>query len=177
MQSKLAKALRSQFEKELKNSLPAFSSDDHSEVPSGWRSYRFKVTPTLTLFVVLCLSPRDDRFTVELGWSEIGRLPVSGAFRPTDSPRDGGLMFRLSVLWHPQGRDHWWVLGHERTLEEMANFVPDQPAEEKMPDVVPKVADAIEKIVTFGLPYFEKIAADKGVTVEFNSDGTPRKGL
>lgn len=82
--------------------------------------------------IICCALPFTyDRFTVELSWSEIGRLPFAGGSRSTDPPRDGGLSFRLSSLWHPQGRDYWWVLGHQRTLEEMANFVPDQPAEEK----------------------------------------------
>ena len=175
MQSKLAKALRNQFETELKRNVPAFLEDKESELPPGWRSYRLNVAPGLTLFIALCLSPKDDRFTVELGWSEIGRLPAAGAFGPTDPPKGGGLTFRLSALWHPQRHDYWWVLGRQRTLEEMANFVPDQPAEEKLPDVAPKVADAIEKIVMFGLPYFEMIAAEKGVSVEFKRGVAPKQ--
>lgn len=172
MQSKLAKALRNEFKKELNNHIPDFVDDKDSELPSGWRSYRLDVTPTMTLFVVLCLSPKDDRFTVELGWSEVGRLPTAGASRPTDPPRDGGLAFRLSELWHPQGHDYWWVLGHQRTLEEMVNFVPEMPAEAKLPDVVLKVADAIAKIVAFGLPYFKDIAAKKGFALEIKMNRT-----
>jgi hypothetical protein len=40
----------------------------------------------------------------------------------------------------------------------MLNMVSDQPAEQKLPDVVPKVAEAMDKLVTFGIPYLADTA-------------------
>jgi hypothetical protein len=168
MQSKLAKAIRTQFAKELKKRFPMFDLDMGAELPSGWRAYRFDASASFTAFVVLCFSPRDDRFTLEVAWSQVGRLPPAGASPPNAPPKHGGLSCRLSALWHPQEHDYWWLLGRERTMEEMLNFVPDQPAEQKIPDVAPKVGEAIEKLITFGIPYLEATARRMGLDLRLS---------
>ncbi len=173
--SKVATALRQQFMASLRRLLPAFQEDRKVELPSGWRAYRCEVGGRLTAFVILCLSSKDDRFTVELAWSIDGHLPASSILL-TPGAEKTGESIRLSSLWHPQRIDFWWSVGRQRTLEEMANFVPGQSVEEKLLDIDAKVSDAMTKIRDFGVPYLKGISDRFGVPAScFESTALRRK--
>lgn len=165
MQSKLARALRQQFRASLKRLFPAFYEDCKVQLPSGWRAYKCDIEGGLTAFVILCISPKDDRFTVELVWTVDGRFPTASILQ-TSGDKKKGESIRLSSLWHPQRIDFWWPVGRRRTLEEMANFAPDQSIEEKLVDIEAKVTDAMRKFQEFGIPYFKGISNRLGVSAK-----------
>lgn len=160
MRSRLAKTVRQRFALRISQELPDFVLNQTEVVPSGCVLYERK-TPTLTFYILLLLAPKDDRFTIEVGWSEKGKLPTYNWGRPNDPPREGGIMFRMWCLWNTGNEDLWWRFEPEVKLEDIANWVP-QPIEAALELVDTQVDDAIQKLLEFGIPYFERVAAEHG---------------
>jgi hypothetical protein len=131
-------------------------------------------------YLVLCIAPKEDCFTVECAWSLNGRFPTVGLLFPRDikrsqihrdEPRNGEFYFRLAYLW--QDKDQWWWLVPEAQvnarIDRFADAViaaddaavlrslEEPPIEEAMANVLPMVEDAIEKIIIHAVPYFEQV--------------------
>ncbi len=162
MQSKLANAIRSRFALQMSQELPQFKRTSQYETPLGWVVYACSVGSDLTLFVILAISPKEDRFTLEVAWSSDENLPQCSTTIPEDTRQVPGLCLRLSRLWQQYGFDHWWGLGREITLEDMVNSVPEDSIETKLAQVQSQVDDAIQKLLEFGIPYFGRVAAEHG---------------
>lgn len=166
MNSKLCKTVASQFSRRLRATLPKFTEIKPSTLPPGWVCFRSSHTLPFHCFLVLAIAPREDRFTVDIGWSLTGDFPEGIWFGPDDSPKNDALLFRLSRLWQTNGMDHWWRLGRELSLEEMARFEQEDSQAIKMSQVESKVEDAIQHILKYGVPYLEKIAHTHGCAVK-----------
>lgn len=173
MQTTLATSLRREFAAALRRLLPSFAEDKNVELPCGWRAYRCVADRKFTSFVILCISPREDRFTVEVAWSLTGQLPCSEILQAPGTEKTGESL-RLSLLWHPQQVDHWWTIGKQRTLEDLANFAPDEPVAEKLRDVEAKVAEAMAKLQAFGIPYLKRIADRLAASAQCFESAVPR---
>jgi hypothetical protein len=180
MRSKLAQAVRRQFEEQLHATCPQFARDREALLPPGWNAYRWQARPDLACYLVLCLHSKQDSFAVECAWSSNGPFPKGTLRSPRDiefsrirrdEPKDGEFRFRLALLW--QDRDHWWWLVPEEQVNarltrfeeallsgddaEIRKWQEDPPIEEAKANVRPMVDAAMEKITLHALPYFEKL--------------------
>ena len=153
------------------------------EIPPGYRLYLWDFSKDLCVYLVLCIAtPKmGDAFTVECAWTRNGRFPsLLGLtiMHPCDfpkfgivcdEPKDGDFLFRIGELWEPHV-DHWWWVAPRPSFEEInkwsreGNFEgeklfgpPEMPIDEAMKNVVPCVEDAINRIIEYAVPYFEKI--------------------
>jgi hypothetical protein len=140
MQRHLVRLIKLEFEKWIQMHAAVFKSNRTVRMPAHWSLYEYDVAPNLSLYLVLAIASRDDRFTVELAWSARKTFPQSTGFGPNDRPTDAGVQFRLSALWDQQ--DHWWSLSADKS------------------DVVEKASDAGSKILLFGYPYFRRVASE-----------------
>jgi hypothetical protein len=177
MRSELAKLLKKQFEVEMKAKLPSFHPEKSVAADS---LFSCEVAPDLFFYILLFISRKDDRFTIELAWSRHGRFPAElGPMTPRDNPvskvrkdepNDGRFRCRLGdLLTRPH--DHWWVVVPPLS---MADFEAELQAmaEGRMPEELPVdvaksriselVRDAVRQIAEYGMPYFAEIAASCG---------------
>lgn len=153
MQSKLAPVVRKTFAARLQAALPQFQEIKTGEIPSGSRLYGWTVAPDLTCYLLLLLSPTQDRFTVELAWSRNGLFPADLIMRlPDDPPVDDAHRFRLPLLWTDPRQDFWWQIGPP----------PGQGAADLTHQAAAQVEDAVGHIVRAALPYFQQIARTYG---------------
>jgi hypothetical protein len=176
VRSKIAKALRDHFRRELSRRHPAFREFSSADVPPGWRVFAADAAPDLAFYIVLALHSTRDSFTVEGAWTRNGRFPSlcpllfprsfpDSGFRQ-DEPRDGDFRFRLSFLWQP--RDYWWDLIPRKTLEDVAReddeflktgtLPPEPTLDAALANLGPMLADALRLVTTHLLPYFDEIA-------------------
>jgi hypothetical protein len=165
MNSILSKEVRRRFEQQFRNEFPNFRRKSGEVLPPGTHLYERRVDECgLSLFLVLLLSPKDDRFTIELGWGKGGVFPQNIQIGP-EKATDSGVSFRLASLWLGAGRDHWWWLGRERTLEEIGAGISDGTLEEKAARIDSQVTDAVQRLKELALPYFENVLSEKRCSV------------
>ena len=171
MRKRLGKAVREEFERQLRDALPVFERSAHKPWLRGDRLYECKMENGLSLFVQLRRSNYawKDAFTLCVGWGEDGKFP-GGESVPDGVPQDGTLMFQLPSLWTTSGMIPWWQLNTDGPID--SDWDPTGPLigeseEELLPKVAPAVSDAIERFREHGLPYFRSIAAQRGVTTPF----------
>jgi hypothetical protein len=180
MRSVLAKAVRKRFEQQIRKRLASLEPDPTAIVPQGWRVFSWSARPDLTFYLVLCIDPQHDSFTVEGAWSRTSAFPGYGGLQypkawpereiREDEPSGGQFRFRLAHLWQP--RDHWWWLVPEAEVKAQTDKfadagmagdpdiyagLEDLPLEEAQSNVLPMVDDAIEKIMIHAVPYFKQI--------------------
>ena len=167
MRSKLGKAVRARFAARLRGVLPQFREIKTAEIPPGSRLYCWERAPDLSFYLLLLVFPQWDEFTIEVAWSRKGQFPDRTMFcDPDEEPQDGTLGFRLGRLWEVN-KGVWWQLTEypspaqlERSLLTGQDVMP--PVEEIMPNVIPMVDDAINRIVEYAVPYFTKVAKKYG---------------
>ena len=119
-----------------------------SPVIPGNRVLEWRPRANLACYVMLHIRSDHDAFTIEAAWSRNGQFPSRFRYLcPRDWPRHklhkdrpikGEFHFRLCRLWEPKD-DIWWKVSHE--------------------SVEAVVRDAIERIVKYGLPYFDEISS------------------
>lgn len=165
MKAALGKLVRKHLHKRVRESLPQFTLNRSAKMPPGCSLYEYRLQSCITLYMVLLCAPQADRFNIEIGWSTNDVLPASGCFLPTTAVKGDGIVFRLWRLWRQDSVDHWWHLGRELTLEELARFAPEDPNETKIAQVEIQVEDAFQRLLDYGVPYWEKVAADHGCPV------------
>src|SRR5262249_35789805 len=143
----------------------------------GW-----EVGPGLSFYLLLVISAREDRFTVEVAWSRNGHFPARATpSQPIDfpelnvrrdEPRDGDFRFRLARLWTPRGADPWWELAPRRSLADLQEQLQqlsegrapnEETVDEALNKVGPLVDDAVRRIVEHALPYFRGVGASHGI--------------
>lgn len=157
----LGRELRSQFSRAIKTSCSQFREAVDEHTLPGCRAYVWKMADDFDAYVILTVAPKDDRFTLECAWSQMGRLPTSLAAlrRPNEEPFEKERRFRLSELWPKPVSNHWWWLGPEPSPGDFnldsSNYCLDQ----KLKWIQPQILAAMESLSTYGLPYFRKIAA------------------
>jgi hypothetical protein len=128
----------------------------------------------LSVYWYFIVSPKYDEFLVEGAWSRHGRFPsmISHLLpRPfpelgmsRSEPINGDFRFRLRNLW--TAKDAFWQLTRRPGLDELEAEIwdgidrrePVDVAIARIPDVV---AEVIDRILVFGIPYFENVARTK----------------
>jgi hypothetical protein len=119
---------------------------------------------------------KEDQFLLEYAWSANGRYPWQ--ILPSHPPKIKMAVFRgrLARLWATGPlADTWCVVPKETEEEEQARYAALKrgdtktffyrpPEEEVLPRVGPLVEDALQKLIDFGLPLFQKVAEKRGIT-------------
>lgn len=170
MRKQLAKAVRQEFAEMLLKKCPQFQKTNNG---SGYYVYKRKVGPTLCFFVALQTVAREDWFTVEVAWNNSDEFPgLAFNDSPNEIPKTGGFRMRLGRFWTKE--DYWWELAPDvsdeewEALELEGKIPPETPIEDAIKQVKPQVADAIERLCKYALPYFAKIAKKFGYALEAN---------
>jgi hypothetical protein len=160
MRSTLVKALQKKFEKELEKQFPQFEEDKESIVPPKYKVYVWKSQQNLYFFICLLPSPKDDSFTVDIGWSKSGKLPNNPVIYESGEDQivsSENIMFRLSRIYERKQFEHWWYLAKKSTLnDDFFTFV-ETPIEESMEKISPKIDEVFKKVKEHVIPYFEKV--------------------
>lgn len=172
MRAKVAQALRKRFETELTEVLPQFRPDKESEIPAGWRCYRWSASEELHFFVLLELRQMFDEFSVVCGWSTRPAMPV----RDSEGVEDPEGVFTLHGLWNPRSPTGWNLTPGAGLLDGPtgpigSDFGELPPVAEALARVPETVADAVGKLVTHGLPVFRQVAAARGRTLDLTVRG------
>jgi hypothetical protein len=150
VKSKLAAMVRKTFTERLAQKLPQFRPvpvpADAVVVP-GARIYEWHYEDAFWCYILLHIGTDRDGFTIDIAWTRTRGYPreflnllprdypALGLFK--ERPRKGDFEFRLSLLWEPK-YDEWWQV------------TPD--------NIEAMVDDAIEKIVSYAIPYLKETA-------------------
>lgn len=177
MESRIAKKLRKEFEQRLVEQFPQFVRVKTCDIPPGDRLYQWEMGDGLTVYLFLALAPNRDEFTIEAAWSRKGRFPtymlcLSPVDIPEcdivrDEPRDGEYRLRLPSLWPPH-RDHWWKVSDRPDVEDMSleelfdlDAALEAPSADVQDFVQERVAEVMELIAEYGIPYFQQVAEQR----------------
>jgi hypothetical protein len=175
MRKEYGKALRDLFDLEIKAWLPAFKPLQSKSMylfPGERVYYRIPREPIYCLIILVPSQKDADEFTIEIGWSKLGRFPESGTRPSLQLPTAARTEFeqaeyvcRLSDLWTRE--DVWWRVGATAKLDIlnpkdqlealMARVKPVSP-EDAQAAVQGPVEDAIEKLRVHAIPYLDEFA-------------------
>ena len=158
MRKEYGKVLRGQFDKKLSEDVPDFK---HVNVKSkyifpGERAYAWEVSDKICCWLILVPDQDADlRFTVEIGWSRLGRFPEL-TMRPSATLEgkedkiytEKECILRLSQLW--SNLDPWW--GDTKVSIDLTPI----PKEKASNAVKELVRESIDKIKEQGLPFLKK---------------------
>jgi len=157
MRSSLSKPLRETFEKSLKERLKSAKRVSLKSAPSGSLAWLIDENEKAAAYVVLVISPRSDRFTLELAWSSHKRIPDQAEKLPGEEGDSGELRFRLSRLWRPNGFEVWYDLEYEEDYPDLKDFnafpADENLCQQRIPVKVSRALDALER---HGIPYLKR---------------------
>ena len=174
MRSPLRKKVIALIRREFEERYPRFALLDSSGPLIkiwGW-----KVAPELTLFAALQIFRESaDEFAAEIAWSENHEFPWHEfGMMVVEKPRG---RVRLGNLWEPGGGVTWdlapEVKASRRARVEMLRRGdvdayraedPIPPIEVAMLRIAPAVEDCLAKFEQYALPFFNAVAAHRGVT-------------
>ena len=161
------------LEKSIGKVLPAFG---HSTAP-GWqgRLWQWDAGSTLNIFIRVSWWAREDGFTIELAWAPGTAFPRETMSIASATPACPQHRFALSELWspgHPErgwsflpsgldgtGHRPRWMFDNRRGMEREFDLF---DAGLRSADNV--VADAISKLVEYGIPFLRDVAATHGIS-------------
>jgi len=152
----LAKRVRLQFERGLKERIPSASRVDRALLPSGWVGWLIGESDGATAYVVLGFASRADRFVIEIAWSLNKRLPENTTIGPGAIGRDAESRFQLSDLWRRNGGGVLYDLQSDADFPESGDydvFAPDEPCIARIPIKVQRALDALD---SYGIPYLRE---------------------
>ncbi|MEZ5472017.1 MAG: hypothetical protein R3E90_09570 [Marinicella sp.] len=170
MRTEYNNALKKYFQEMLASRLPGFQL---TKINSKYKSpgelfFVNTVDDALKLFIIISQHAKGaDRFTVELGWSIINDFPQLSMRPNAETPEQINInntseyICRIGTLI--DGKDKWWSLKDSSILR-IKDPIQKLIAQSTKVDanristiVEPKVKDAIEKLSTYGFPFFEKV--------------------
>lgn len=157
MRKSFSKSLRSVFENNLKQRINAAVRVPMPSPASGSRAWIVGEDPKAAAYVILFVSPRDDRFTIELAWSSKKRIPDRNDMMPGSEAETDELRFRLSRLWQPDGFEIWYDLQYDADYPDSGPYavsIPEQPCIDRIPGKVKRALDALE---AHGIPYLKNV--------------------
>lgn len=171
MRKEYGNALRREFTAQMKVKLPQFHPVKISSIYvwPGERAFRWIPVEPIHLWILLCPDQKGrEAFTVEIGWSRLGRFPELGmrpSFELPSSRRDefkvDEYVCRLGV--QAAGDDYWWELESLEGLDSQEAYMaylrrqanPISP-QEATGAVRAHVGDAMEKLLLHGVPYLDE---------------------
>ena len=169
MRKEYGTAVRKEFCARFEKALPQFKlSNDKESAGPGARLYELVVSENLTLYACLGMSRSFEEFVIEVAWSEHNRFPPEHLFS-NNEPKNGEACRQLPKFWC-KGSSRWWVVEPRDSFEEIMrrhrefDFEP-RPVEAYLPGIPALVEDAVNKIMEYAVPYFEKVAAEHGYEI------------
>lgn len=170
MRKELSKALKEAFTQAMAAELPRFRETPIRSMylNPGERVFSWEAAGAANLFVILVPHPKGpDQFTIELGWSVLGRFPEL-SMRPSlrlpkrgEEFQESEYVCRLGEV--AGGSDRWWSLAKAPVpaptvagaLAALRERIAPLPAAEARALVQPAVADAVALLERNGVPYLE----------------------
>jgi hypothetical protein len=159
MRSKLNKVLRTEFERRLKNQLPSFKLYKEAIVPPTCYVYCQPVNASRWVFITLVISPKDDSFTVEIGWSNDGFYPQHYNYFARQINSAANTRLRLSNLIDERS-DYWWYLSKKKSLDDEFFSFQEDSLEESMLKIDPALNQVFEQLNKFAIPCFSGKSGD-----------------
>jgi len=158
MRGSLVKQLRAVFEEGLKRRVKDVRRFPLASASSGSIAWVIGENEKAAAFIVLVVSPRNDRFTIEVAWSTKKRLPEQADMVPGEEGNSGELRFRLSRIWQRSGFETWYDLEHEEDYPDVRNFDPFPPDESVCFKRIPAKANrALDALEAHGIPYLKEV--------------------
>jgi hypothetical protein len=144
--------------------LPQFRPVKGAEIAPGDRLYLWKVGPDLWLYVMLGIFHLEDLMFLELAWTSNKRWPARRYSQDPFGPaQEGSVRFRLYELWNEREPLDLWRIGPRVTLDPVRmQFTQPSPEQDLFDEIESVVSDSIDRLVRFGLPYFQKVAREHG---------------
>ncbi len=166
MRKEYGQALRTLFAQGMKARFPfavAVQVDSPYRFPNH-RPWLWKRDPEFWAWILLEQDAKgQDQFNVLMGWSRLARYPqlsmVPCAERPDEAASREEYLCRLPSLWTDE--DLWWKV---RVPGRLADQVPRQgqgriPAPVAREVMAPRVADALDRLQSHGIPWLESMPA------------------
>jgi hypothetical protein len=166
MRKQIASAVKKHFDEGMTRRLGQFRSfkdNGNRQISPRTQVYRWERAPGLHFFVLLEIQAKEpDRFWISLAWSRDGLVP---SVYP-DLKGEVGARFNLGKLWNARNAFHYWELTNvpERAMlsdDELILALSEEGETARIAEGIsraPKsVDDAINRIIDYGLPYFESV--------------------
>ncbi len=172
MRKEYGKALRELFTVEMNARLPQFLPIKVSSIYlfPGERAFRWIPAEPIHLWILLCPHQKGrEAFTVEIGWSRLGRFPELSMRPSLEVPSARRVEFamdeyvcRLGML--VSGGDYWWQLEDSELPDSQETYraylqsktIPVTP-QDAIQVVRPQVQDAVDKLRLYAIPYLEEL--------------------
>lgn len=173
MKGALKKAVVAEFDRRLRDQSPHFV---RLKRPTDSPVWKWNIGPSLAIFVLLQPFP-DDKFAVEIAWSEDGAFPWTDFGRTLVTGSAG----RDRVSQRDEGSGLIWDLNPEATAarnayaeaymrgeaESAASHLIEGPPISELKKRVPAVVeDAIRQLVELGFPLLKEVAEHRGLKWE-----------
>ncbi len=155
---KINSLLRDNIRQRLARLSPSFIPYAERSVylSSAERAYFHSVNSDVQLFLILVPDRKGaDRFTIEIGWSKLGRFPRLSMRPSFDEPTESGEEFLLDEYVCRLGRvmvgaDRWW---HVPRVADEKTVPGDASLQASIDEVASRVVDEIRR---FGVPYLNR---------------------
>ena len=175
MRKAIGKTLRREFERRLLEGLPCFRPFPFKDNPLGERAYCCRAADDLAFYIVLRPHSRQETFCIEVGWSDGTPWPLPHEWwTDPGTPANGaGGWLSLGALWGAPNGMHEWQLSEHMSLdfsltaspdEFVARLVDDGYVQTGVANVPAAVRDAVARVVEHAVPYFWRVAAERGRT-------------
>ncbi len=178
MRSAVRKQLIKTFQREFESQYPQFAM---LKLPgdTSVKVWEWRVAPSLHYFVLLQPFEQEDKFVLEIAWSEDGEFPW-GTMDDVLAPDKPRWRRRLGRSWQPLGRGPVWDAAPEVGEARQARFdamargeewsyPPDPAIDVVIPRIAPLVRDCLQKFQEYGLPIFKQVAQHRGLGDLFQS--------
>lgn len=165
MRKEVLRAVRENFRQKIESGGRFRRSEDRGD--PGSDIYVWKFSDDLNCFVCLLPNPKSykDTFMVELGWSNRPSFPATARLQirsQLDFQSDGRI--RLPSLWREQWNsalEPWWELGRGLSMDFGTVFDSEEETLRRVAKVPEAVADAIDKLEKYGIPFFHRVAEER----------------
>jgi hypothetical protein len=170
MRKEYRKALLKHFDKRIQEMIPEFSPVNLSNIyfTLGDRAFEKRLLNGESHWINLNINPKFECFTVEIGWSALGRWPElsmrPSALRPNHNSEfaEQEYITRLPFLWTTD--DYWFEIepfNSNTDLESLKKQLEPIKSNKAHEKVTPMVEESVDRIVEYAIPYFEERA--KGI--------------
>ncbi len=171
MRRKLTTAVMNEFQRLMEEKLPEFSLI-HAEAAKRELLFERAIGANLAFFIRAFAYPGREEFNVQLAWSEQTPSKSSAEFprhihpgmQPHDPPDAGGVCFALHWLKENPGNEvlGWNFAPDPDVYADVEEWLKPPPTvEDLLPKVSELVGEAMEALLQLGMPYFERVLAER----------------
>lgn len=162
MHKDYTKVVKAKFGAALQEALPEFQPSRLQRKANGGCLYQCMSGDSLTLFILLVVHDNADEFNLDIGFSGDGLCPEGSFFLdPSDTLALPSVLFRLSEF-RDDDKDPWWIIEDYLSVEKQKARYQQTgtvalPPEEFLPKIDALIADAVESLQRYAVPYFETL--------------------